>query len=136
MTGAVQHDHDAAHRMTEHNWTLNAEGIAERAQVIGARLEAPLCWVMARRPAMIAQVEVDHLRQRRQPREVRLEVGVVVAARSTVDKHDRGVLAHPGAVRYQCAPIDVEPQPGAVHGDVHGRRYAPWPIRTPRSRSA
>jgi hypothetical protein len=54
-----------------------------------------------------------------QPREVRLEIGVVVSAGTAVQQHDGGPLAHLRAVRHERRPVDVEPQSRPVHLHVH-----------------
>ena len=121
VPGAIQHRDEAAHRMAEHDRPRDPERVAEAADVVGARLEGPL---VDRRPCgatVSAQVQVDDLRGPGQAPEVGLEVGMVIGARATVQEHDRRPLPHRGALRDERRPIAVEPQPGSVDVDLHGR---------------
>jgi hypothetical protein len=65
------------------------------------------------------QIEIDDLRHLREPREVWLEAGVVEAPRPTVEQHDGGPLEHPIAVGHEHRTVDVEPQAGVPHRDLH-----------------
>ena len=121
MSGGVEHCHEAAHRMTEDDWPLDAEGVAERVDIVGAELEAPVRRVVSGRAAMVTEVEIDDLELVGQPAEIRLEIGMVVAAGSAVDEDERRSLAHVVAVGDEGWPFDVEPQPCAVHFDLHWR---------------
>jgi hypothetical protein len=77
------------------------------------------------RAAVAGKVEVDDLRDVRQPVEVRLEVGVVEAPRPAVQQDDGRSLAELRPVGHQCRPFDVEPQPHSVDLDVHPASFAP-----------
>jgi hypothetical protein len=110
--------------MAEDDRLFNADRVAEGTKIVGAELEAPIGRVVSGRPAMVAEVEIDELELVEQPAEMRLEVGVVVAARSAVDEDDRRPLAHMVAVRHERGPVDVEPQPSPVHLDLQRRTFA------------
>jgi hypothetical protein len=59
---------------------------------------------------MPGQVEIDDLRVGREPREIRLEVGMVETPRSAVKEHDGGPLTHFKTVGHKRGTVDVEPQ--------------------------
>ena len=68
---------------------------------------------------MPAQIEIDHLRHLREPREVGLEVRVVEAPGPAVQQHDGGPLAHSIAVGHERSTLDVEPQALVADLDLH-----------------
>jgi hypothetical protein len=105
--------------VAEHHRPVDPERIAEGAYVVGADLEAPVLRVVARRPAVVAQVDIDHLSRGGQRADVGLEIGVVEAARSPVYDDDRGALPHPRPVGHERRSVDIEPQPGTVDVDMH-----------------
>jgi hypothetical protein len=115
----VQHGHEAAHRVAVDHRPDDADRVAEGAQVVGAHLEAPVRRVAPRRPAMSPQVQIDHLRLGGQPAEVRLEIGVVVAAGAAVHQHHGRPPPHSRTLRDERRALHVEPQPRRVHLDVH-----------------
>ena len=81
MTGAVQHRDEATHRVAQDDRPGDADGVAECPHVVRAGFEGPRVRVVPGRAAMVPQVQVDHLRDGREPAEVGLEVRVVVSAR-------------------------------------------------------
>jgi hypothetical protein len=133
VPGAVQDGDEPAQGVAEHNGPVDAERIAEGPQVVGADLEAPVRRVVPRRPAVVAQVDIDDLRDGDKWAEVGLEIGMVVAARSSVHDDDRGALPHPRAVGHQRGSVDIEPQPGTVHADIHADPPSGWAADSPGS---
>jgi hypothetical protein len=71
---------------------------------------------------MPGQVEIDDLRVGGEPREIRLEVGMVETPRSAVKQHDGGPISHFGAVGHKRRAVDVEPQSRPLHLNIHPRR--------------
>jgi hypothetical protein len=71
---------------------------------------------------MPGQVEIDDLRVGREPREIRLEVGMVETPRSAVKEHDGGPLTHFKTVGHKRRAVDVEPQSRPLHLNIHPRR--------------
>ena len=80
------------------------DGIAERADVVGAHLEPPGRRVAPLRAAMSAQIQVDHLCRLRQPSELGLEVGVVEASGSAMQQHQERWAARASPGRRAQAP--------------------------------
>ena len=115
----IEHGDEAAEGVSVHDRPVNGERVAEGADVVCARLEAPRTGVAPLGAAVAAQVQVDHLRRLRKPSEVRLEVRVVEASRPAVQQDDGGPLAHRGAVGHERGAFDVEPEACSVHLDVH-----------------
>jgi hypothetical protein len=93
----------------EHDRVVDADRVAEGADVVGAGLEAPRGSIPPGGPAVPAQVEVDHLRALGEPGEVRFEVGVVVDPGTAVNKNHGWVLPQLAAVGYEFRRVDVEP---------------------------
>ena len=119
VSGAVEHRHEPAHRMTEHDRPDDAERIAEGTQVVGAEFEGPVGCVAPGRSPMTAEVEVDDLGDVTQRSEVGLEVRVVVRARPAVDEDDGRSRPHRRAGGHHLEAIDVEPEPRPVDFDLH-----------------
>jgi hypothetical protein len=71
-----------------------------------------------------AQVQVDNLRLSRQAGKVGLEVGVVVALGPAVQQHHGGPLRHLRAAGHGRGTVNIEPQPGPVHLDVHATLFS------------
>ena len=69
----IQDGDGPAQGVAEHHRPVDAERIAEGSQVVGADLEAPIRGIVARRPAVVAQVDIDHLRHSDERAEVGLE---------------------------------------------------------------
>lgn len=105
--------------MTEDDRPDDAERIAEGTHVVRAQFEAPIGWIVPGRSPVTAEVEIDDLRDVTQRSEVRLEVRVVVRARSAVDEDDGRLRPHRRVVGHQLAPIDIEPEPRPVGFDLH-----------------
>ena len=121
VTGAVQHRDESAHRVAVHDRPGDAQAVAEGPHVVGADLERPVRGVVPGRATVIAQVQVDDLCHASQRREIRLEVGVVVTAWTTVQQHDRRPLSHHRTVWHHRGTVDIEPETSAVHLDLHPR---------------
>ena len=83
----VEHRHEAAERVPVDDRSDDAERVAEGADVVGARLEAPVPRVAPVGTAVAAQIEVHDLCRLREPVEVGLEVRVVEAPRAAVEEH-------------------------------------------------
>ena len=119
VSDPVREGDEPAHRMAQDDRPRDPERVAERADIVGAHLEGPVRGIVAARPTVVAQVEVDDLGELGQPRRVRLEVGVVVAARPAVETDDGRPLAHPRAVGDERRPLDIEPEVRPVDRDPH-----------------
>lgn len=74
VTGPVQQDDRAAHRVPEDDRPDYPERVAENADVIGARLKGPPVCLSPGRSSVPPQIEIDDLSMPSQPSEVRLEI--------------------------------------------------------------
>jgi hypothetical protein len=90
MAGTVDHGDITVQGVPVDDGPSDTEGVTKRTDIVAIHLEAPCRRVAPLRPAVSAQVQVDHLRCLRQPAEVGLEVGVVVAPGPAVQEHDGG----------------------------------------------
>ena len=115
----VDHGDEAAQGVPVDDRPADTERVAEVADSVGTRLEAPARRVAPLGTAMTGQVQVNDLRYFRQPCEVGLEVGVVEAPGPAVQQHDGGPLSHLRAVGHERQALDVEPEPLPVHVDLH-----------------
>ena len=97
----VDHGDEAAQGVPVDDRPADTERVAEVADTVGTRLEAPARRVAPLGTAMTGQVQVNDLRYVREPCEVRLEVGVVEAPGPAVQQHDGGPLSHLGAVGHK-----------------------------------
>ena len=95
MTRRVQHGDEPAHRMPQNHGPLDAERRTERGQIVSARLEAPVRRGVSSGASVPPKVDVHDLRLAGQLGKVRFEVGMVEAARSTVDEDDCRSFTHP-----------------------------------------
>jgi hypothetical protein len=129
VTRGVGDCHHAAQRVAIHDGFGNAEGIAEVADGVSARLEAPARRVAPVGTAVAGEVQVDDLSHLGEPREVGLEVGVVEASRAAVQEDDGRPLAHRRPVGHERGTVDVEPQALSIDLDVHPLALA---VPTPR----
>ncbi len=93
--------------------------VAECSDVVCGPFEAPRARAAPVGTAVPAQIEVDDLGMLGEPAEVRLEVGMVIAARSAVNQDHRRPLPHLIAVRHERRPVNVEPQPSPIDVDMH-----------------
>jgi hypothetical protein len=105
--------------VAEHDRTLDPERVAEVTNGVGAELEAPLRGIAPVRAAVSREVEVDDLRDVREPREVGLEVRVVEAAGAAVQQDDSRLLTHRRALCRELDTVDVEPEARPIDVDVH-----------------
>jgi hypothetical protein len=117
-------DH-AAEGVAQHNGLLDADRVAEGANVV-----APLRQVPVRRVAMLAApvaavVEIDELGDICEMGKGGLEGGMVTA-RAAVQQQDSGALAHIRTVGDEFRAVNIEEEAGVVDGDMHGFRSVEW----------
>ena len=117
--------------MAEDDGPDDPDGVQERPEVVGAGCVAPNVRIVPLRATESAQIQVDDLHAGGKRREVRLEVGMVVAARSAMHEDEGRALAHRRSVGDELRPLDIEEQACSVHADVH----APVDNRTHTSAS-
>lgn len=79
MTDGVRERHHPAERLAHHDRLLDLESLAERRHVVAPLLEAPALARTRVAPPVAAMVEVDHLRNVREPGEEVPVAGMVDA---------------------------------------------------------
>jgi hypothetical protein len=127
VTRGVEHRHEAAEGVPVHDRARDPDCVTEVSDCVGTELEAPRRRVAPVGTPVSGQVEVDDLRDFREPGEGGLEVGVVEAPGPAVQEHDGGPLAHLRALSDEGGAIDIEPESGPIYRDTHRpRSIAEW----------